>query len=83
MTLLSVANLTRQDGIDFLSQVPTMDLQVKTTTYRMEEANTALADLRGGGDVFHAGFVEALGSKEPGRHVQNLLGLLDRPDAHG
>jgi propanol-preferring alcohol dehydrogenase len=46
--VVSVANLTRQDGIDFLSQVPTMDLQVKTTTYRMEEANTALADLRGG-----------------------------------
>ncbi len=46
--LVSVANLTRQDGIDFLGQVPRMDLQIKTSTYRMEQANTALADLRGG-----------------------------------
>ena len=46
--LVSVANLTRQDGIEFLGRVPEMDLQVKTTTYRMQEANTALADLRAG-----------------------------------
>ena len=46
--LVSVANLTRQDGVDFLRQVPEMDLQVKTTTYAMREANTALADLRAG-----------------------------------
>jgi propanol-preferring alcohol dehydrogenase len=46
--LVSVANLTRQDGIDFLGQVPRMELQIKTTTYPLREANTALADLRGG-----------------------------------
>jgi propanol-preferring alcohol dehydrogenase len=46
--LLSVANLTRQDGIDFLSRVPEMGLVVKTTTYPMEQANQALADLRAG-----------------------------------
>ena len=46
--LVSVANLTRQDGVDFLRQVPEMDLQVKTTSYAMREANTALADLRAG-----------------------------------
>jgi propanol-preferring alcohol dehydrogenase len=46
--LVSVANLTRQDGIDFLAQVPKMDLQIKTTTYPLREANTALADLRAG-----------------------------------
>ena len=46
--LISVANLTRQDGVDFLRQVPEMDLQVKTTTYATREANTALADLRAG-----------------------------------
>jgi propanol-preferring alcohol dehydrogenase len=46
--LVSVANLTRQDGIDFLEQVPKMDLQIKTTTYPMQEANAALADLRAG-----------------------------------
>jgi propanol-preferring alcohol dehydrogenase len=46
--LLSVANLTRQDGIDFLEQVPKMGIVVKITIYPMEQANTALADLRAG-----------------------------------
>ena len=46
--LVSVANLTRQDGIDFLGQAPMMGLVVKTTTYPMEQANAALADLRAG-----------------------------------
>lgn len=46
--LLSVANLTRQDGLDFQKQVAKMDLLVKTTTYPMQEANTALDDLRAG-----------------------------------
>jgi propanol-preferring alcohol dehydrogenase len=46
--LLSVANLTRQDGIDFLGQVPKMGIVVKTTVYPLEQANTALEDLRAG-----------------------------------
>jgi propanol-preferring alcohol dehydrogenase len=46
--LLSVANLTRQDGIEFLAAVPSMGLVVKTTTYRLQDANQALADLRAG-----------------------------------
>jgi propanol-preferring alcohol dehydrogenase len=46
--VVSVANLTRQDGIDFLGQVPKMELRIKTTTYPMQAANTALADLRAG-----------------------------------
>jgi propanol-preferring alcohol dehydrogenase len=46
--LLSVANLTRQDGIDFLSQVPAMGLVVKTAAYPLVRANEALADLRAG-----------------------------------
>jgi propanol-preferring alcohol dehydrogenase len=46
--LLSVANLTRQDGIEFLGQVPKMGIVVKTTTYPLERANEALADLRAG-----------------------------------
>ena len=44
--LVSVANLTRRDGIDFLrlaSQIVT-----KTTSYPLKEANRALADLREG-----------------------------------
>jgi len=46
--LFSVANLTREDGIEFLAQVPKMGIVVKTTTYPLEKANEALADLRAG-----------------------------------
>jgi propanol-preferring alcohol dehydrogenase len=46
--LLSVANLTRQDGLDFLRQVPQMDIVTKTTRYPLQQANQALADLRAG-----------------------------------
>ena len=46
--LLSVANLTRQDGIDFLALAPQIGLRIQTTTYRFEQANEALADLRAG-----------------------------------
>jgi propanol-preferring alcohol dehydrogenase len=46
--LLSVANLTRQDGIDFLRQAPEMGIVTRTTTYPLEKANEALADLRAG-----------------------------------
>jgi propanol-preferring alcohol dehydrogenase len=46
--LVSVANLTRQDGLDFLGRAPDMKLKVKTTTYALQDANTALADLRAG-----------------------------------
>jgi propanol-preferring alcohol dehydrogenase len=46
--LLSVANLTRQDGLDFLSQVARMDIVTKTTRYPLVQANEALADLRAG-----------------------------------
>lgn len=46
--LLSVANLTRQDGIDFLALAPQIGLRIHTTTYPLEQANQALADLRAG-----------------------------------
>jgi alcohol dehydrogenase, propanol-preferring len=46
--LLSVANLTRQDGIDFLARVPEMGIVTRTTTYPLRNANEALADLRAG-----------------------------------
>ncbi|MFM9925161.1 zinc-dependent alcohol dehydrogenase family protein [Variovorax sp. H27-G14] len=46
--LLSVANLTRQDGLNFLGQVPRMGIVTKTTRYPLERANEALADLRAG-----------------------------------
>jgi len=46
--LVSVANLTRQDGIDFLKLAPQMNIVTKTTTYPLAQANQALADLRAG-----------------------------------
>jgi propanol-preferring alcohol dehydrogenase len=46
--LLSVANLTRKDGIDFLALAPKMGLVVTTTPYPLQKANEALADLRAG-----------------------------------
>ncbi len=46
--LLSVANLTRKDGVDFLRIAPQVGIDVKTTVYPLEQANEALADLRAG-----------------------------------
>jgi propanol-preferring alcohol dehydrogenase len=46
--LLSVANLTRQDGIDFLSLAPKVGIVTRTTSYPLQKANEALADLRAG-----------------------------------
>ena len=46
--LVSVANLTRQDGIDFLNLVPKIGIVVKTTAYPLGAANRALEDLRAG-----------------------------------
>ena len=46
--LVSVANLTRQDGLDFLGAAPEMGIAVTTTRYPLRHANEALADLRDG-----------------------------------
>ncbi|CAI9120218.1 zinc-dependent alcohol dehydrogenase family protein [Brytella acorum] len=46
--IVSVANLTRQDGLDFLALAPKIGIQVKTTTYALKDANQALDDLRHG-----------------------------------
>jgi alcohol dehydrogenase, propanol-preferring len=46
--LLSVANLTRQDGIDFLRLAPEIGIVTQTTPYPLDQANQALADLRAG-----------------------------------
>jgi len=46
--LVSVANLTRQDGIDFLRLAPAMGIVTQTTRYPLNQANQALADLRAG-----------------------------------
>ena len=46
--LVSVANLTRQDGLDFLHLAPKIGIVTTTTPYPLIEANQALADLRAG-----------------------------------
>ncbi len=44
----SVANLTRRDGAEFLDLAPRVPVRTETNTYPLEDANEALADLRGG-----------------------------------
>jgi propanol-preferring alcohol dehydrogenase len=46
--IVSVANLTRQDGIDFLKAAARMNIQTRTTVFPFEEANEALTRLREG-----------------------------------
>lgn len=46
--ILSVANLTREDGLEFLHLVPEIGIVTHIKTYPMAQANTALADLRAG-----------------------------------
>lgn len=44
----SVANLTRQDGEEFLSIAPQVPVKTEVRPYPLEEANQALEDLRSG-----------------------------------
>jgi propanol-preferring alcohol dehydrogenase len=46
--LVSVANLTRQDGIEFLRLAAQIGVITETTPYPLSQANQALADLRAG-----------------------------------
>ncbi|HVV26566.1 MAG TPA: zinc-dependent alcohol dehydrogenase family protein [Rhizomicrobium sp.] len=46
--LVSVANLTRKDGEDFLALAPRIGIRTHTTLYPLKEANRALDDLRHG-----------------------------------
>lgn len=46
--IVSVANLTRKDGIDFLAAVAKINIQTRTTVFPLVEANEALACLREG-----------------------------------
>ncbi|MEE3507363.1 MULTISPECIES: zinc-dependent alcohol dehydrogenase family protein [unclassified Pseudomonas] len=46
--LLSVANLTRRDGLDFLQRVPEIGIVTRTHRYPLTDANQALEDLREG-----------------------------------
>ncbi len=47
-TVRSVANLTRQDGLDFMQIAPRVPVRTETRRYGLEEANQALEDLREG-----------------------------------
>lgn len=46
--LVSVANLTRQDAIDFFPAARAAGVRTETRAYRLEDANVAIADLRAG-----------------------------------
>jgi propanol-preferring alcohol dehydrogenase len=43
-TILSVANLTRKDGQEFLALAPAVPVVTETQTFALEEANQALED---------------------------------------
>jgi propanol-preferring alcohol dehydrogenase len=47
-TIRSVANLTRQDGHEFLALAPNVPIRTSVTSYPLEQAEQALADLRAG-----------------------------------
>ena len=46
--LVSVANLTRRDGLEFLRLAPQLGVETTTRLYPLAQANVALADLRAG-----------------------------------
>lgn len=46
--IMSVANLTRQDGIDFLAAAAKADIRTHTTVFPLDKANDALAALKDG-----------------------------------
>jgi propanol-preferring alcohol dehydrogenase len=46
--IVSVANLTREDGLEFLSLAPRIGIHATTTPYPLKDANIALDDLRHG-----------------------------------
>jgi propanol-preferring alcohol dehydrogenase len=47
-TIRSVANLTRDDGVEFLALAPQVPVRTEVTSYPLEDAPRALEDLRAG-----------------------------------
>jgi len=47
-SLVSVANLTRQDGEEFLALAPSVPVRTEVETFPLAEANSALDRLRRG-----------------------------------
>jgi len=62
--LRSVANLSRQDGLDFLKSAPQAGIRTQTTVFPLSEANEVLAKLRAG---------QLLGAAAPSRR-HSMLG---------
>ena len=58
--VVSVANLTRADGDAFLALAPKVPVRTTVVPYRLEQANAALDDLRGG--RVHGAAVLAIGA---------------------
>lgn len=46
--IVSVANLTRRDGVEFLALAPKVPVRTETSPYTLEDANRALQDLCSG-----------------------------------
>ncbi|HSV85258.1 MAG TPA: zinc-dependent alcohol dehydrogenase family protein [Levilinea sp.] len=46
--VISVANLTRQDGVEFMQVIAAHPVHTRVKTYPLEKANRALSDLRAG-----------------------------------
>jgi propanol-preferring alcohol dehydrogenase len=61
----SVANLTRQDGEEFLALAPRVPVRTEVQAYPLAAANEALAALRGG--AVRGAAVLVTGEAEPGR----------------
>ncbi len=47
-SIVSVANLTRADGVEFIALAPQVPVRTRVTTYPLQEANAALTALRNG-----------------------------------
>jgi propanol-preferring alcohol dehydrogenase len=60
-SIKSVANLTRQDAVEFLDIAFKIPIHTTVKVYRLEDANTALQDLRQG--KFHGAAVLSMAQK--------------------
>ncbi len=60
-TIRSVANLTHADGVEFLRLAPTIPIRTETETFKLEDANEALARLRAG-DIRGAAVLKIAGA---------------------
>lgn len=61
--ILSVANLTRKDAVEFFQLLPSVDIHPEVSTYALENINQAIDDLRRG--KVRGTAVIQLGSKKP------------------